>query len=46
MRAAAFQFQRITIPMLPALHQTIVSNMLILCGANCYMEKYLISKPS
>ncbi len=39
MRTAAFHFHRMTIPMLPALHQTIIQNMLMLCRANRYMER-------
>ena len=46
MRTAAFHFHRMTIPMFPALHQTIIQNMLMLCGANRYMEKFLISQHS
>ena len=38
MRTAAFHFHRMMIPMLPAL--------LMLCGANRYMEKFLISQHS
>ena len=46
MRTAAFHFHRMTIPMLPALHQTIIQNMFMLCGANRYMDKFLISQHS